>query len=201
MIVTAPRPRFLHTTGVPHIHFPPYDRAQSLAIIGRVPLPIFPPPASSASSGDDASPPPKNDEAESLWLWTRFASAVWDSLAKGAARDIVSFRSLCERLWPPFVQPIRDGHYGTRDFSKLLVKNRVLFQAESALVESVLGNTPDDDNANSRSESLSSSRVLPHYTLNILSQAPTTFLTIPNTSFWQPTSLRITPPAKTRLFS
>ena len=75
-------------------------------------------------------------------LWQRFLAAVWDSLGQGAARDIVSFRRLCEKLWSPFIQPILNGHYGPKEFSKLLVKNRALLQGESALQDSIITNTP-----------------------------------------------------------
>lgn len=144
LIVTAPRPRFLHTTGVPHIHFPPYDRTQSLAIVTRSPLSIFPPSTSEPSLENDNTPPPDSSDEDSSWLWSRFTGAVWDSLAKAAARDVVSFGELCERLWQPFVQPIVDGQYRTRDFAKLMVRNRALFQGENALVESVIPRTTDN---------------------------------------------------------
>ena len=81
----------------------------------------------------------KEDDA---WLWSRFCGAVWDSLGKGAARDIISFQSVCERLWVPFVQPVRDQLFGTRDFSKLMIRNRTLFQNETALVQGNVSVTP-----------------------------------------------------------
>ena len=134
-IVTAPRPYFLRATGVPHIHFPPYDRSESLTIASRCPLRIF------ARSSPGSSPSPAVDtesEEDDAWLWSRFCGAVWDSIGKGAARDIASFRNVCKRLWEPFVQPIRDGIYGTRDFSRLMVRNRSLFQGEGVLTESIV---------------------------------------------------------------
>lgn len=75
---------------------------------------------------------------DDAWLWPRFCGAVWDSLGKGATRDIVSFRSVCEKLWIPFVQPVRDHLYKPREFSKLLVRNRALFQNENALDERIV---------------------------------------------------------------
>ncbi|KAI9713364.1 MAG: hypothetical protein M1812_006642 [Candelaria pacifica] len=134
LIVTAPRPRFLHATGVPHVHFTPYSREQSLKILAASPRYIF----------EDKSPSPSGDytlaqaEEDSAFVWTRFCSAVWDSLAKGAARDIISFEAVSGRLWKPFIAPILDGTYGTRDFSRLMVKNRALFQGDGVLVESVV---------------------------------------------------------------
>lgn len=77
-------------------------------------------------------------EEDSVFVWTRFCSAVWDSLARGAARDIVSSKAVADKLWKPFVAPILDGTYGTRDFSRLMVKNRTLFQGDAVLVESVV---------------------------------------------------------------
>ncbi|MCJ1382573.1 hypothetical protein MMC17_005686 [Xylographa soralifera] len=134
-IVTAPRPRFLHLAGVPHLHFTPYDRTECLIILSQSPLSIF----SSAVSDDDLSEELILERQEDdAWLWSRFCGAVWDSLGKGAARDVVSLRNVCERLWVPFVLPIRDGLSGTREFSKLLVRNRSLFQAESALNERIV---------------------------------------------------------------
>lgn len=129
---------------MPHIHFPPYNRTQSLAIVARSPLSIFVPSPSEPSLDEDNTPSPDPSDEDSSWLWSRFTGAVWDSLAKAVGRDIVSFRELCERLWQPFVQPIVDGQYGTRDFAKLMVKNRALFQGESALVESVVPRTLDN---------------------------------------------------------
>ncbi|KAJ9618423.1 hypothetical protein H2203_009019 [Taxawa tesnikishii (nom. ined.)] len=78
------------------------------------------------------------EAADNAWLWSRFCAAVWDSLAKGSARDIVSFRSVAERIWRPFVQPIVDGAFGTRDFSRLLVAQRKLFQDEGYLLDNVI---------------------------------------------------------------
>lgn len=138
LIVTHPHPRILHSPGIPHIQFPPYNRDQAVQILSRNPLKIFPVP-----------PVPELDYTEELqaednaWVWGRFCAAVWDSLASGAARDIDSFRSIAEKLWRPFVQPIVDGNFGTRDFSRLLVSQRKLFQAESALLDYVLEDTED----------------------------------------------------------
>jgi len=141
LIVTAPRPRFLHLAGVPHIHFPPYDRSESLTILARIPKPIF----SSASIEEDLPEEIVLERQEGdEWLWSRFCGAVWESLGKGAARNILSLASACERLWEPFVQPVRDGLYGTRDFSKLIVRKRALFQGESALVERLVPIAPAD---------------------------------------------------------
>ena len=135
MVVTDPRPGFLHLAGVPHIHFNSYNRAESLKIVGLSPLPIF-----ANQLGDDEITEAARLEIEEddAWLWSRFCGAVWDSLGKGAARDVVTFRIVCERLWTPFVTPIRDRSYGTRDFSKLMVKNRALFQSEAALLQDIV---------------------------------------------------------------
>ena len=137
MIITFPRSGFLHTAGVPFIHFPPYNRSESVAILSRSPLSIF---SSSGPESPAVGPesPSADDEDDSAWLWSRFCAAVWDSLAKGAARDILSFQSVCHRLWKPFVRPIQEGAYGTRDFSKLIVRNRTLFQSENVLLESIV---------------------------------------------------------------
>ncbi|KAI9774908.1 MAG: hypothetical protein M1840_000124 [Geoglossum simile] len=136
-IVTAPRQRFLGTVGIPYIHFTPYTKDQSIHVLSKNPCPIFPKGLPEPDGDENLSD--YGEEAEdSLWVWTRFCSAVWDSMSRGAARDIVSFRALAEKLWRPFVQPIVDGTYGTRDFSKLMVLKRPLFQTERWLVQGIV---------------------------------------------------------------
>lgn len=135
-MVQAPRLRALNLAGVPHIHFPPYTRAESVHIVSSSPLTLH------DSSQDDPSSTTSNpvviSDDDQSWLWTRFVTAVWDSIGQAAARDLISFRAVCEKLWNPFVKPILDGQYGPREFSKLMVKNRALFQSELPLKESVL---------------------------------------------------------------
>ncbi|MCJ1287522.1 hypothetical protein MMC26_006874 [Xylographa opegraphella] len=161
-IVTAPRPRFLHLAGVPHLHFTPYDRKECLVILSQSPLAIF----ASASSDDALSEELILERQEDdAWLWSRFCGAVWDSLGKGAARDIVSLRNVCQRLWVPFVQPIRDGLSGTREFSKLLVRNRSLFQTESALNERILSLA---STVTTTKKAIKKSRELPYFTTYLL---------------------------------
>jgi origin recognition complex subunit 5 len=127
-IITIPNPRLFHLQGTPHIHFPPYTKDESIQILSVEPPRIFTKPVdSSYNYGDE-------EEAEDRdWLWPRYCTAVWDSLGKAVARDLRSFKSICHKIWPYFIQPIRDGQFGTRDFSKLLVAKKNLFQSESIL--------------------------------------------------------------------
>jgi origin recognition complex subunit 5 len=115
-------------TGVPHIHFPPYTRSETLQIILISPQAIFLTPIDPELDYSD-----KEAAEDSVWLWYRYCAVVWDSLAKGAARDLNSFRSVCLKLWRPFVQPIVDNTYGTRDFTRLMVSRRMIFQSEEVL--------------------------------------------------------------------
>jgi origin recognition complex subunit 5 len=133
-VVAYPSPLFLHKAGVPHIEFPSYDKAASISIVGRRPPPIL--NVSTLDNADDARGEATADD--DLWLWQRFCGIVWDALGRGAARDLVHFRTICERLWPSFVQPIRDGAVGPRELSKLVNRTRALFQGEDALRESVV---------------------------------------------------------------
>lgn len=120
-IIHLPGARLFGRSGIPHVHFPAYERAEALHIVSQNALPI---------SSDD-------EELDESLLWPRFCAAVWDSLAKNAARDLVSFRTLAEKLWSPFVQPVRDGCLSARDFSKLMVANRVLFQSDESLTDRI----------------------------------------------------------------
>ncbi|KAK5139605.1 hypothetical protein LTR04_003454, partial [Oleoguttula sp. CCFEE 6159] len=138
-ISTLPLTRHLHKPGVPHIAFPPYSRDQSIHILCRTPPPIFLEPPSPSLSYTQ-----KEADEDAAWVWSRFLAVIWDSLAKGAARDLVSFKDVAEKLWRPFVAPIVDGSYGTRDFSRLMVKNRTLFQSENVLIDSIIPETTGD---------------------------------------------------------
>jgi origin recognition complex subunit 5 len=74
-------------------------------------------------------------------IWNRFCAAVWDSLSKHSGRDIVSFRSLCQRLWPKFVAPVLDDSLAAIPFTRLFNANRSLFQNDNALVPSIVPRT------------------------------------------------------------
>jgi origin recognition complex subunit 5 len=121
-IVTAPRPNFLHSPGTPHIHFSGYNKNELLQILSSIePTPQLP-----------------GGPKETKDVWTRFCPAVWDSLSKHSGRDIVSFRSVCLRLWPKFVAPVLDGSQAATPFSRLLVANRSLFQNDNVLIPSIV---------------------------------------------------------------
>ncbi|KAL8918999.1 MAG: hypothetical protein Q9172_005176, partial [Xanthocarpia lactea] len=84
-------------------------------MISSSPLPLQPPPST--------SPPPDIPtftQADLDYLWPRFATAVHDSLAQPAANTLLSFRTLCARLWPAFIAPILSNQYSPREFSKLM---------------------------------------------------------------------------------
>ena len=133
LILSHPSPRGLHSPGIPHLHFPPYTRNQSIHILARNAPSIFltaPPPE--LNYDDDVH------HEDKKWLYPRFCAAVYDSLAASAARDLVAFRDICDKLWRPFVQPIVEAKFGTRDFSRLLVHQRRLFQEEKVLLHEVL---------------------------------------------------------------
>jgi origin recognition complex subunit 5 len=125
-IVTAPRPNFLHFPGAPHIHFPPYTKQELLQILSLT----------------DLSPKLPGGAKETKDVWTHFASAVWDSLAKHSGRDILSMRSVCLRLWPRFIAPIHEGSHSASQFGRLLLANRSLFQSDSVLVPSIITDAP-----------------------------------------------------------
>ncbi|RFU24767.1 hypothetical protein B7463_g11566, partial [Scytalidium lignicola] len=124
-IVTTPRPNFLHFPGAAHIHFTSYTKTELLQIMSIIePTPQLP-----------------GGAKETQEVWSRFCSAAWDSLAKHSGRDLLSFRSVCSRLWPIFIKPILDGRYSPKEFSRLLVANRALFQNEGVLVPGILSDS------------------------------------------------------------
>ncbi|EEH43450.2 uncharacterized protein PADG_08375 [Paracoccidioides brasiliensis Pb18] len=131
----SPRPLLLQVAGVPHVYFPPYSRNEAIAIVsGSQPpeLPDLPPEAA-------------------MKLYPPFLSTVYDSLIGPTASTIPVFRSACEKLWPRFVSPItnkeRPPGLNPRaqwDFSRLLVRNRALFQqqGEDVLVHHIISDNP-----------------------------------------------------------
>lgn len=136
-IITSPRPHLFLKPGIPHIHFPPYTRAELLSLVSASPLPLQAPTNQSFSS----SPPinaPSFPQADLDFLYPRFATAVHDSLAQAASNTLPSFQRLLTRLWPPFIAPILNNQYSPREFSKLMVRNRYLFQSEDALRENIV---------------------------------------------------------------
>lgn len=145
MIMKSPRPRVLHTVGTPFIHFSSYTREEALQIISRDPPAIFRDGASCLSQSDSG-----DMMADREWLWLRYCAAIWDSLGKGAARDIVNLRHVAEKLWTPFIEPVQNGVFGPRDFSKLMVAKRDLFRGESALVHKVVEEESNQDSMASR---------------------------------------------------
>jgi len=114
------------------------------------PHPIFLTPIDPAIDYTD-----EEHKEDSAWVWSRFCAAVWDSLGKGAARDLESFRAACHKLWRPFVQPIIDGTFGTRDFPRLLVNRRPLLRGDEALLDGIVSkHSIESDESRSKGKSL-----------------------------------------------
>lgn len=107
----------LRTSFVPHVQFGNYSKTEFVEILSRLP----PPTLANATADETAE------------LWTRLCTAVHDSLTKTAGRTLPAFREACTALWPKFTSPILAGTHGPREFSKLLIAARVLFQDESLL--------------------------------------------------------------------
>ena len=121
-------PLLLHLTGVPYILFRPYKGEELLNIVTQSPLCIKS-VDKSQSSQQTIQVPTEDDK----WVWSRYCAALWDSFGKSTAQDLISFRRLAEKLWRPFVVSIEDGTYSIKDFSKLMIAKRHLFQGENAL--------------------------------------------------------------------
>jgi origin recognition complex subunit 5 len=139
LITILPIALALRKPGTPHLHFSPYDRPSLLTILALHPPKIFLTPPNEEQFPDYTSDLAAEDDA---WLWNRFLSAVWDSLSKHTGRDLTSFRNTALRTWRPFVQPIVDGTFGTRDFSRLMVNRRHLFQLEDSVLDKIISSQP-----------------------------------------------------------
>ncbi|KAF2845359.1 hypothetical protein T440DRAFT_277646 [Plenodomus tracheiphilus IPT5] len=138
MILTttlALSPSTLHSTTAAFLPFPPYTRSELLTILGSTPPKIFKAPPSLEQFPDYTPDLAAEDDA---WLWSRFLQAVYDSLSKHTGRDLLSFKSCAMRLWRPFIEPVISGQFGTRDFSRLMVNRRHLFQLEDAVLDRII---------------------------------------------------------------
>jgi origin recognition complex subunit 5 len=128
-ITTSPRPNFLHTPGVPHISFPAYTKPELLSVLSlTTPSPLLP-----------------KGLQETQDTWSRFCSAVWDSIAKHSSRSLLSFRDLCLTLWPKFIAPILSNQLSAQPFSKLLLANRALFQNDGVVVHNTVSTSTSTD--------------------------------------------------------
>ncbi|KAL1591880.1 hypothetical protein SLS59_010007 [Nothophoma quercina] len=132
-------PSLRHSSSIPYIAFPAYTRPQLLTILGKNPPKVFVTPPSAEKFPDYTPDLAVEDDA---WLWNRFLGAVYESLSKHTGRDLLSFRSTALRLWHEFVAPIVKGEFGTRDFSRLMVNRRHLFQGEEAVLDRIITPKP-----------------------------------------------------------
>ncbi|KAH6642395.1 origin recognition complex subunit 5 C-terminus-domain-containing protein [Boeremia exigua] len=128
-------PALRHASSIPYIAFPSYTRPQLLTILSKSPPKVFTTPPSADKFPDYTPDLAAEDDA---WLWNRFLGAVYDSLSKHTGRDLLSFRAAALRLWPQFVAPVVMGEFGTRDFSRLMVNRRHLFQGEEAVLDRII---------------------------------------------------------------
>ncbi|KAH3943209.1 hypothetical protein HBI56_129020 [Parastagonospora nodorum] len=128
-------PSTLHSSNTPSLHFPTYTRTQLFSILNNIPPKIFATPPSDEQFPDYTPDLAAEDDA---WLWSRFISAVYDSLSKHTGRDLLSFRRTCMKLWRPFVEPVVTGQFGTRDFSRLIINRKHLFQVEDAVLDRIV---------------------------------------------------------------
>ncbi|PUU74591.1 origin recognition complex subunit 5 C-terminus-domain-containing protein [Tuber borchii] len=128
-ILSVPKPRLLSSAEPPHIHFAPYTKEESIKILSkyvrRIPF-------------QDIEEYTEEDAKEELYVWQKFCGTVWDSLAKGTARGIVQFRAIVDEMWEPFVKPIAEGKYGTRNYSSLYLLHKEMFRQETNVIDVVV---------------------------------------------------------------
>lgn len=133
---------------MPHVHFPPYSKEESIEILSKTPLPI----EKIAGQGEENDDDDDDDEGEGevdaraaadrakkeLVVWQKFCATVWDSLARGAARDVVRFRAAVEANWPAFVQPLARGDFGLANYASLYLHHKDMFRRETSVTDSVV---------------------------------------------------------------
>ncbi|RYP51273.1 hypothetical protein DL768_003370 [Monosporascus sp. mg162] len=139
-ILTAPSASLLRVPGTPMLHFAPYTKDEYITIMKHL--------------GPPAASLPNTTPQETADLWARFAAAVHDSLVKPAGpRTLPALRQACAALWPRFTAPVAAGTHRAKEFSRLLVAARVLFQDESVLQPGIMVSARSRTNASSVSAS------------------------------------------------
>ncbi|KAI1753075.1 origin recognition complex subunit Orc5 [Xylaria castorea] len=144
-VVTTPSPSLLRISSPPHVHFPPYTKAQYITILSQTPPPSL----------------PNTTDQETADLWTRFTAAVHDSLTRPAARTLPRLRHACASLWPRFTAPVAAGTHKAREFSKLLIAARGYFQDESVLEPGIQRRSSAKNAASENKKSADLSTLLP----------------------------------------
>ncbi|RYP09177.1 hypothetical protein DL764_001448 [Monosporascus ibericus] len=138
-ILTAPSAS-LRVSGTPMLHFAPYTKNEYITIMKHL--------------GPPAASLPNTTPQETADLWARFAAAVHDSLIKPAGpRTLPALRQACAALWPRFTAPVAAGTHRAKEFSRLLVAARVLFQDEGVLQPGIMASARPRTNATSVSAS------------------------------------------------
>lgn len=134
-----PKPRFLSSAEVPHVHFAPYNKEESIKVLSKY-VRRFSKIPTEGNRGEEEEEEEytENNAKEEMYVWERFCIAVWDSLAKGAARNIIQFREAVDKMWLQFIQPIVEGEYGTRNFSSLYLLQKDMFRRETNVIDSVI---------------------------------------------------------------
>lgn len=85
--------------------------------------------------GPPTSHSDSSEELSGRW-YSLFVTAIYDSLIGPTTRSLRSLGEVSERLWPRFIQPHLDGEKPPGrakewDFSRLLVRSRVMIQSEA----------------------------------------------------------------------
>ena len=131
MLVLNHPPSSLGLSNCAHIYLPPYTKRQLHDIV----LKVYPVLLSDPSDFHPAQP--LEQTSDDYFVYSRFLSALYDSLGRSATPDLPGFLRLVWVLYPRFVEPIMSGLIPARDFGRLLVRQRSLFQSEAVLLPSI----------------------------------------------------------------
>ena len=154
VLKSPPRPMLLQKSGIPYVHFPPYTRQQIISIVAKEVL-----------VADGLPPVPPEEGSLARW-YGLFATTVYDALVGPTSRSLPIFRAVCSELWPRFLAPFVAGESppggnGHWTFSKLVVRNRVLFQyeGECTLGDSIIPHEPTSTTETPQAQKTSSKAV------------------------------------------
>ncbi|KAK9484214.1 origin recognition complex subunit 5 C-terminus-domain-containing protein [Lipomyces starkeyi] len=129
LVSSASEPRSSVTTTFPHIYFPPYSKAESLAILRNES-----PDSIRSMLG---SPERKLSDVQLTSLWSSYSQVIIDTYFPLYGPDIQQLKAIVRRVFPTYAKPVLDGVVGIlasnrnyHGFVKLYKINQPLLTSE-----------------------------------------------------------------------
>ncbi|KTW26135.1 hypothetical protein T552_03028 [Pneumocystis carinii B80] len=97
---------------VPTIYFPPYSKSEFIEIMSlhKDSIVLL---SNTLNFGNEIT------SADGINLWQKFCRIIWDTFGSVIEGDFDLFFSISKKLWPIFIEPIKEGKATNKDIIKL----------------------------------------------------------------------------------